>query len=84
MKRKTQTERIEELERRVRELEARPIPMLQPIYVPYPVYVPQSVPSIGGPMWRYEPHVGTGDVVSSSITSTVIVPWSYTMSGTQQ
>lgn len=36
-------ERVEELERRVRELEARPV------YVPYPIVVP-SVPSI--PWWQ--------------------------------
>ena len=40
MKKKHLAARLDELERRVRELEARPLPMQQPIIVGPPIYAP--------------------------------------------
>lgn len=47
----SQKQRIEELERRVRELEARPI-SYPPVYLPYPVPAPNFTPY---PMWPIYP-----------------------------
>lgn len=54
MKPNEAAKRIEELERRVRELEARPVYLPQPVFVPYvPVYpsYPPSYPPMYPPQW---------------------------------
>lgn len=60
-------QRIEELERRVRELEARPI-VYPPVFVPYPVPVPPTPPLYPSP---FSPPWFVGDVVP---VSTPILP----------
>ena len=55
---KTDKQRIEELERRVKELEARPpvwMPMPYPVPQPYPIYPAPYQPYIP-PMYPFSPH----------------------------
>lgn len=65
MKRKHKA-RIEELERRVRELEARPLPPLQPIYVPLYTEPPRPFQP-----YRWEPH--TWPIITCTTTAAPLV-----------
>lgn len=50
---KDEKRRLEELERKVKELEARPPQIAYPYYVPYPVYTPTLVPQPYYPTYPY-------------------------------
>jgi|GEM_PF-6580151 len=66
--------RIEELERKVRELEARPI-AYPPVYVPYPVpYIPPYQPLMPAPWvpWYIGDTVRVGDAVPVTTTGGAI------------
>lgn len=80
MKKRELLTRIEELERRLADVEAKPAPVLPPITVPYPVYPPYPTYQ---PWWGIFPPtigqqtitVGTPDPVTTSTTVGQVNAW---------